>query len=75
MRIFVNETPCSIPEDATVADGVRAFNPDAISILEAGSGYVTDGVGRKVALDDPLTGGAILRIIGPAGRPDDGESG
>jgi hypothetical protein len=61
LRVFVNEHPYSLPAGSTVRDALRAARPELVPLCEAGGAAVTDGRGIEIALDAPLTGGAILR--------------
>jgi hypothetical protein len=74
VRIFINEQSYTVGDDAVVADALKAFHADAVDLAKAGKGYVTDGTGCRLELDAKLTGGAILRVIGPAGRATDGDT-
>ena len=42
-------------------DALRAAAPELVPLCEAGQAVVTDGRAIEIALDAPLTGGAILR--------------
>lgn len=61
VRVFVNERACSLPPGSTVRDALRAVVPELLPLCEAGQAAVTDGRAIEIALDVPLTGGAILR--------------
>jgi hypothetical protein len=61
LRVFVNERPCSLPAGSTVRDALQAARPELVPLCAAGRATVTDGRGIEIALDAPLTGGAILR--------------
>jgi hypothetical protein len=63
LRAFVNGTALSLPRGATVLDAVRALDPAAAAAVVAGERAVTDSRGLPVALDTPLGGGAVLRIV------------
>ncbi len=68
LRVFVNERPYSLPTGSTVRDALRAATPELVPLCEAGGAAVTDGRGIEIALDAPLTGGAILRARQTSGR-------
>lgn len=61
LRVFVNERSYSLPPGSTVRDALRAAAPELVPLCEAGQAVVTDGRAIEIALDVPLTGGAILR--------------
>ena len=63
LRCFVNERAISLPPGATVIDAVTAFDPALAGRVGKGEAYVTDGRAIRVALDDPLPAGSILRVI------------
>ena len=64
LRVFVNETPLNLPIGSTVAAALQTFDPVLASRVEAGAAAVTDGRGLPLTLDAPLSGGAILRVVG-----------
>lgn len=63
LRVFVNGAALSVPHGATVREAVRAFSASEADDVEAGKRAVTDSRGLPVALDAPLSGGAVLRIV------------
>jgi hypothetical protein len=73
IRVFVNEQPVEIPAGSTVRDAVGAFDAALAASLGESSGYVTDGVGRRVELDGLLVGGSILRVIGASRQVEESE--
>jgi hypothetical protein len=74
MEVFVNEQRVKVAARAVVRDGVAACDPALLEAVVAGIGYVTDGVGRRVGLDDPLAEGSILRVVLSARSPGAGLS-
>jgi hypothetical protein len=76
LRVFLNERGLTLPAGALVRDAIRAGSPDLLPLLARGEAFVTDGCGLPVALDAPLSGGAILRAAatarqrGAPSRPD-----
>jgi hypothetical protein len=62
-RVFVNGSALSVEPTATVLDAVRAFSAEEAGAVTAGTRAVTDSRGLPVALDAPLGGGAVLRIV------------
>jgi len=63
LRAFVNGAAVSLPRGATVLDAVRAFDPAMAAEAAAGTRAVTDSRGLPAALDAPLGGGAVLRLV------------
>jgi hypothetical protein len=63
LRVFVNGTPLSVAPGATVMEAVQAFDVSEAAAVVAGARAVTDSRGLPVALDAPLSGGAVLRIV------------
>lgn len=63
LRVYVNEHPLTVPPGATVATALEAFDAEQGPRADGGATTVTDGRGIPVALDAPLSGGAILRVI------------
>ena len=63
LRVFVNGTALSAEPGATVLDAVLAFDASAAGEVVAGTRAVTDSRGLPVALDAPLAGGSVLRIV------------
>jgi hypothetical protein len=60
LRIYINERPFTVPAGSTVAAALAAFDAD---LANAAGAMVTDGRGIALALDAPLSGGAILRVL------------
>ena len=69
IRVFVDERGIEVSPESVVRDAVAALDPGASDALSAGRAYVTDGVGRPLAVDAPLAAGAILRVIRSAPPP------
>lgn len=61
LRIFVNERAFTLPAGSTVLDALRLAAPELLLPEAEGGALVTDGRGVDIALDAPLSGGAILR--------------
>jgi hypothetical protein len=67
VRIFINEKSVSIPRGATVAAALESFDA-ALAISVAGkTGYLTDGVGRRLSPETVVEEGMIVRAV--ASRP------
>jgi hypothetical protein len=67
VRIFMNEVSVSIPSGSTVATALELFDASLGAALAEGTGYLTDGVGRRLSPDTVAEEGMIVRAI--AGRP------
>jgi hypothetical protein len=63
LRCFVNERAVTLTPGATVADAVTAFDPALAARVAVGEAYVTDARAIRVAPDQALAAGAILRVI------------
>ncbi|GBD32466.1 hypothetical protein HRbin33_01431 [bacterium HR33] len=63
MEVFVNEGRVELAPGAVVRDALSVRDPALLEAVLSGAGYVTDGVGRKIGLDDPLAEGSILRVV------------
>jgi hypothetical protein len=63
LRVFVNGTGVWTDHGATILDAVRAFDPGEAAEVAAGARAVTDSRGLPVALETPLAGGTVLRIV------------
>jgi hypothetical protein len=74
VRAFVNGAAVSVDRGATVIDAVRAHDAAIADALVAGTRAATDSRGLPVALDEPVSGGMVLRIVSAralAGSGDD----
>ncbi|MFI5244885.1 MAG: hypothetical protein ACHQQR_06630 [Gemmatimonadales bacterium] len=63
LRVFVNGTALSLPRGARILDAVRALDPAAARAVAAGERAVMDSRGLPVALDAPVAGGTVLRLV------------
>lgn len=63
IRVYVNERGCTLPDGARVRDALAAAVPELLPACDAGDAVITDGRGLPVALDAPISGGAILRAL------------
>lgn len=71
IRAFVNERAVEVPDGATVADAVSAFDPALLRRLAAGQAHVTDARGIEILRTAPVPAGTILRVVISArGRAD-----
>ncbi len=68
VRIFVNEQAVVVSGEKTVAAAVAAFDRSLSEALSGESGYLTDGVGRRLAPDTVVEEGMIVRVVS-GGRP------
>ena len=71
VRIFVNEQAVVVSGDETVADAVAAFDRSLSEALSGKSGYLTDGVGRRLSGDTVVEDGMIVRVISGARRTEE----
>ncbi|MFI5232948.1 MAG: hypothetical protein ACHQSE_10615 [Gemmatimonadales bacterium] len=63
LRVFVNGTGLSVPHGSTVGDAVRALSAAEADEVTAGTRAATDSRGLPVAVDAPVTGGMVLRVV------------
>jgi hypothetical protein len=63
VRVFVNGGMLDLPAGAAVREAIRLFDSTLGERIAAGAAYVTDGRGIPVDPADPLTNGAILRVV------------
>ena len=68
VRVYINENAVGVPPGSTVLDAVRSFSSEAADGLESGRGHVTDGVGRHITLEEPVSAGSILRVVDAGSR-------
>jgi hypothetical protein len=61
LRVYVNERGCTLPSGASVRDALALALPELLPAADAGEALITDGRGLAVPLDQPLSGGMILR--------------
>lgn len=71
LTAYVDERPVSVRVGSCVRDALAAHDTEALAAAERGGAYVTDGVGRRLALDAQLEAGAILRVVRSAPRGED----
>ena len=63
LRCFVNERGLSLAPGATVLDAVAAFDPALAERVARAEAHVTDARGIRVAPEQALSGGTILRVV------------
>lgn len=68
IRVYLNERGLSLAPGATARDAVRTGAPELLPDCEAGQATITDARALPVALDEILSGGAILRVQRSARR-------
>lgn len=68
VRVYVNERTVDVASGATVLAAVQAFDLALAPALADGTAYVTDGRGIRVALDQLVAAGSILRVVRSARR-------
>ncbi|MEO8295329.1 MAG: hypothetical protein ABI613_07425 [Gemmatimonadota bacterium] len=74
MRVFINEKPFDVPDDSDTLAAIRAADVSLGERVLAGEAYVTDGRAIRVDLNDPLTPGAILRVVVSSRRSPDADT-
>lgn len=63
LRCFVNERSLALAPGATVQEAIAAFDAAMAAKVAGGAAYVTDARGIRIASDQALEGGAILRVV------------
>ena len=63
VRIFINEQAVVVPADHTVGSALAVFDRSLSETLNGGSGYFTDGVGRRLSPDTVVEEGMIVRTV------------
>lgn len=61
--VFVNEHCVRLPSGGTAAGAVALHDAGLAGQLEAGAAYITDGRGIRIAADQAVSAGAILRVV------------
>ena len=61
--VFLNGRAVTMPSGSSLADLVRAAEPDLAPALLAGGVRATDGRGIEVPADAPISAGAIFRVF------------
>jgi hypothetical protein len=74
IRVFVNGGVVDLPAGTAVAEAVWTFDADLGQRMAAGAAYVTDGRGIELGPAEPLTSGAILRVVVRARRGPDADA-
>ena len=64
ITVYVNEEAAQVPPESTVLQAVSVVSAGLAADLTRGRGHVTDGTGRAISLDRPITAGSILRVVG-----------
>jgi hypothetical protein len=72
MRIYLNEQPVEAAEGCDVLAAIRGFDSELARKIESGAGYVTDGRAIRLAGNEPLSPGDILRVVISSRRHGDG---
>ena len=63
LRVYVDAKPVDVPKTATVLEAIEIADVELASAVRAGTSRVTDSRGLPIAVDTPLHGGAILRVV------------
>ena len=74
IRVFVNGGMLELPAGTAVGEAIGRFDPTLGHQMAVGVAYVTDGRGIEVGPADPLTNGAILRVVVRARRGPDADA-
>jgi hypothetical protein len=63
IRVFVNQRPVDVTPGTDLTAAVAALDPELAAALKEGRAYATDGVGRPIALAQPVVAGSIIRVV------------
>jgi hypothetical protein len=63
VRVYVNGRGIDVPATSSTLDAVRLADPAAADAVSAGTRALTDSRGLPAAIDAPVHGGAILRVV------------
>ncbi len=74
MPVFVNEKPVNIATGGTALQAVAALDQELADRLLVGGASITDGRGIRLAPDEILSAGAIIRVIISARREPDADT-
>lgn len=69
--VFVDAHRVEVTRGSTVLDAVRAFDAAAADAVTGGSRAVTDSRGLPIAVETPVHGGTILRLVSARRREGD----
>ncbi len=69
--VFVDAHRVEVTPGSTVLDAVRAFDAAAADAVTGGSRAVTDSRGLPIAVETPVHGGTILRLVSARRREGD----
>jgi hypothetical protein len=74
IRVFVNANVLELPAGSDAGQAVRAFDPALDASVARGSAILTDGRGIQIDPAEPLTSGAIIRVVVRARRGPDADA-
>ena len=63
VRVYVNERGVSVAQGAQALDAVRVLFPDQADAVTAGTMRLTDSRGLPTDATQPVSGGAIYRVV------------
>ena len=63
LRVFVNGAGVDVPRGATALDAVRAADAAAADAVASGAQIVTDSRGLPTDASQPVSAGAIFRLV------------
>jgi len=63
ITIFINETLLRVRPGLAAEEAAALYDPALADALRRGSAYLTDGRGLRLSGDDPVSAGAIIRVI------------
>jgi sulfur carrier protein ThiS len=64
VRVYVNSQAVEVPRGSTIAEALRQWNGAEADAIERGERKVTDSRGLPASLDDAVSQGSILRVVG-----------
>ena len=63
LPVFVNEHRVELGAGGTAVAAVAVFDATLAGKIDSGDAYITDGRGIRIAPDQPVHAGAILRVV------------
>ncbi len=67
--IFINERVFRVRPGLSAAEAAAQLDPELPAALRDGTAYLTDARGIRMTGDEPVGGGAILRVVRRSAEP------
>lgn len=63
VTVFINEKLFRVRAGLPAAEATAQYDPALPEALRRGTAYLTDGRGIRLAEDEPVAAGAIIRVV------------